>query len=391
MKSCFTVRSTPSPLPLSSLPPTAHQLPFGTMCRVGPRPPSNLQRPSRSAFSLQRSAFSRSAFSVQRSAFNLPPGENSPTPLREVTGSFDEHPARPIFSRPKAEPSCGSSRYGPCAAPTTGLCAGTSSSSCAWTSGSWRNGPPTKHPRVLRAHEGADPLALRPPLQRRPQGRLLRAGAAWHLDGPRDRAHRAGDPDAGRHGHRFRTHPQHRRARRGTTWCSATSRRRWALRRQGLRGHRRGAHRRGTLRPGERHPAHARDPRGAPAGTQHRQHRGRGREARHPVPAAELTEPGAAGPRRSPEAHPRHHHQPHEQHRGGDRLRQEETKELLESYEIPCRAAGWCAPRRDWPRALDRIGYPCVSKPIGGNHGRGATIGIKTWDEAVAALERPRR
>src|SRR6185436_15056597 len=33
-----------------------------------------------------------------------------------------------------------------------------------------------------------------------------------------------------------------------------------------------------------------------------------------------------------------------------------------------------------------RIGYPIVLKPVGGNHGRGATINIGSWDEAVKAL-----
>ncbi|MBP9880254.1 MAG: cyanophycin synthetase, partial [Chitinophagales bacterium] len=35
-----------------------------------------------------------------------------------------------------------------------------------------------------------------------------------------------------------------------------------------------------------------------------------------------------------------------------------------------------------------RIGYPIVIKPIDGNHGRGSTMNIKNWDEAVAALKK---
>ena len=66
----------------------------------------------------------------------------------------------------------------------------------------------------------------------------------------------------------------------------------------------------------------------------------------------------------------------------------EETKELLESYEIPVPRGRVVRTEEGLAEALDRIGYPCVIKPIGGNHGRGATIGIKTWDEAVAALEK---
>jgi cyanophycin synthetase len=35
---------------------------------------------------------------------------------------------------------------------------------------------------------------------------------------------------------------------------------------------------------------------------------------------------------------------------------------------------------------VESVGFPCVIKPIGGNHGRGATIGIKSLDEAKVAL-----
>jgi cyanophycin synthetase len=64
----------------------------------------------------------------------------------------------------------------------------------------------------------------------------------------------------------------------------------------------------------------------------------------------------------------------------------EETKQLLESYEIPVPKGRVVRTEEGLKDALDVVGYPCVIKPIGGNHGRGATIGIKNWDEAVAAL-----
>ncbi len=64
----------------------------------------------------------------------------------------------------------------------------------------------------------------------------------------------------------------------------------------------------------------------------------------------------------------------------------EETKQLLESYEIPVPKGRVVRTEEGLKDALEVVGYPCVIKPIGGNHGRGATIGIKKWDEAVAAL-----
>lgn len=69
----------------------------------------------------------------------------------------------------------------------------------------------------------------------------------------------------------------------------------------------------------------------------------------------------------------------------------EETKELLESYEIPVPRGRVVRTEEGLAEALDRIGYPCVIKPIGGNHGRGATIGVKTWEEACVALEKAKQ
>lgn len=64
----------------------------------------------------------------------------------------------------------------------------------------------------------------------------------------------------------------------------------------------------------------------------------------------------------------------------------EETKQLLESYEIPVPKGRVVRTEEGLAAALESVGYPCVIKPIGGNHGRGATIGIKNMEEAKAAL-----
>ena len=69
----------------------------------------------------------------------------------------------------------------------------------------------------------------------------------------------------------------------------------------------------------------------------------------------------------------------------------EETKDLLESYEIPVPKGRVVRTEEGLLEALDAVGFPCVIKPIGGNHGRGATIGIKTTEEAIAALHKARQ
>jgi cyanophycin synthetase len=64
----------------------------------------------------------------------------------------------------------------------------------------------------------------------------------------------------------------------------------------------------------------------------------------------------------------------------------EETKNLLEAMSIPVPRGRVVYDEEDLMLAIHRIGYPLVVKPVGGNHGRGATINIKTWEEAVTAL-----
>lgn len=66
----------------------------------------------------------------------------------------------------------------------------------------------------------------------------------------------------------------------------------------------------------------------------------------------------------------------------------EETKDLLESYEIPVPKGRVVRTEEGLKDALEVVGFPCVIKPIGGNHGRGATIGIKSLEEAIPALHK---
>jgi len=69
----------------------------------------------------------------------------------------------------------------------------------------------------------------------------------------------------------------------------------------------------------------------------------------------------------------------------------EETKNLLEAASVPVPRGRVVYDEEDLESALKRIGYPVVIKPVGGNHGRGATINITNWDDAVTALAAAKR
>ncbi len=65
----------------------------------------------------------------------------------------------------------------------------------------------------------------------------------------------------------------------------------------------------------------------------------------------------------------------------------EETKNLLEASEIPVPKGRIVYDEEDLQTAIDRIGYPIVTKPVNGNHGKGATTNIRNWEDAVAGLK----
>lgn len=64
----------------------------------------------------------------------------------------------------------------------------------------------------------------------------------------------------------------------------------------------------------------------------------------------------------------------------------EETKNLLENASIPVPRGRVVYDEEDLESAMNKIGYPVVLKPVGGNHGRGATINVQTWEAAKEAL-----
>ncbi|NCX95734.1 MAG: cyanophycin synthetase [Chitinophagia bacterium] len=64
----------------------------------------------------------------------------------------------------------------------------------------------------------------------------------------------------------------------------------------------------------------------------------------------------------------------------------EETKNLLDASEIPVPKGHIVYDEADLQEAIKKIGYPIVTKPVNGNHGKGATTNIRTWEDAVVGL-----
>ncbi|MEZ5428548.1 MAG: cyanophycin synthetase [Pyrinomonadaceae bacterium] len=64
------------------------------------------------------------------------------------------------------------------------------------------------------------------------------------------------------------------------------------------------------------------------------------------------------------------------------------TKELLGDMGVPVPKGYRIRDEEDLEDAIERVGFPAVIKPLDGNHGRGATIGIETIEEARTAFEK---
>jgi cyanophycin synthetase len=65
----------------------------------------------------------------------------------------------------------------------------------------------------------------------------------------------------------------------------------------------------------------------------------------------------------------------------------EETKLLLEAAEIPVPKGTVVRTEEGLKDAVEKFGYPLVIKPIDGNHGKGNTTNINSWEQAVKAFE----
>lgn len=64
----------------------------------------------------------------------------------------------------------------------------------------------------------------------------------------------------------------------------------------------------------------------------------------------------------------------------------EETKLLLEAAEIPVPRGTVIRTEEGLKEAVEKYKYPLVIKPIDGNHGKGNTTNITTWEQAVKAF-----
>lgn len=69
----------------------------------------------------------------------------------------------------------------------------------------------------------------------------------------------------------------------------------------------------------------------------------------------------------------------------------EETKNLLKSSSIPVADGMIVYDEEDLDTCIRRVGFPLVMKPVNGNHGRGATINIRSREEALEALVRAQK
>jgi len=64
----------------------------------------------------------------------------------------------------------------------------------------------------------------------------------------------------------------------------------------------------------------------------------------------------------------------------------EETKRMLDNASIPVASGSICVDEEDLAACIKKIGYPIVLKPLDGNHGKGASINVTNWEDAVAGL-----
>ena len=64
----------------------------------------------------------------------------------------------------------------------------------------------------------------------------------------------------------------------------------------------------------------------------------------------------------------------------------EQTKKMLDEASIPVAKGDICYDEEDLQETIEDIGYPIVIKPLDGNHGKGASINVTNWEDAVKGL-----
>ncbi len=69
----------------------------------------------------------------------------------------------------------------------------------------------------------------------------------------------------------------------------------------------------------------------------------------------------------------------------------DETKRLLQEAAIPV-AKGMCIVNEEQVKeVIEKVNFPLVFKPLDGNHGKGASINVKTEEEAIAAFHHAKK
>lgn len=64
----------------------------------------------------------------------------------------------------------------------------------------------------------------------------------------------------------------------------------------------------------------------------------------------------------------------------------ESTKKILEDAAIPVPSGSLASNREELQAIIEHIGYPIVIKPLNGNHGRGQSINVQSWNAALEGL-----
>lgn len=67
------------------------------------------------------------------------------------------------------------------------------------------------------------------------------------------------------------------------------------------------------------------------------------------------------------------------------------TKQMLEKASVPVAKGGICTDPEGLESIINNIGFPVVIKPLNGNHGRGASINVKTKEDAETGFEFARK
>ena len=122
----------------------------------------------------------------------------------------------------------------------------------------------------------------------------------------------------------------------------------------------------------------------ARAGPVHGVARARGRSTRHPVAAAQRPVAGAARPWPLPAAHPGHRHRAAlRTSRSNSRATRKKRTRSSSTLGLPVPLQELVQSETQAARAARRIGFPVVTKPYNGNHGRGISIKLTSEEEVV--------